>query len=409
MAAVDCIEERQVDLDFPSFAGSPAKARPSSPPPLNVAAFFHPTQVHALFPEWRQLERRTSAPVFFQSAAWVAHVIDVYTRNPDLGPLETVVLTARLGDRLVAVWPLRRQRVVGVRVLHDLSDPFSQYSELLIDPQADRAAVLGGLVAHVKGLGDDGIVLRKVRDDSPLAALVRNGAVRQASQEAAPFVDLGPFPTFEAFHKTVKPKTRKNIRNALNRLERIGPVEHELLSDKRAIAAALKESFEVRREWLGAQGLSSSAFSDPAFARLVAGLAEDSEIRIKVMRLTVGGKTAAIQWGFIAGDRYYAYIAARNPAFDTQSPGKLHLEYVIRCCREAGLRFVDLLAPAVPYKLTWATGTMPIADIVLPLTRRGRLLLGVWQQGLRPAALNLYRRLPLRIRQPLARIANGVG
>jgi CelD/BcsL family acetyltransferase involved in cellulose biosynthesis len=400
------IEAQEADLHPPPHVELPAETRPCRPPALSVAAFFHPGQIRALLPEWRELERRTTAPVFFQSAAWVAHVVDVYTQNPDLGPLEAVVLTVRFNDRLVAVWPLRRRRVLGTRVLHDLSDPFGQYSDLLIDPAADRAIVLDALLAYARALGDDGLVLRKVRDDSPLAALLGLAAARRAGQEAAPFVDLGLYPTFEAFHKTLKPKTRKNIRNAMNRLERMGPVQHDHLSDRRAIAAALGEAFEVRREWLSAQGLSSAAFSDPAFSRLVASLAEDDQIRIAVMRLTVGDRTAAIQWGFIAGARYYAYIAARNPVFDTQSPGKLHLEFVVRCCQEAGLRYVDLLAPAVPYKLTWATGTMPIADIVLPFTRRGRLLLGVWQQGLRPAALNLYRRLPLRIRQPIARLAN---
>lgn len=373
---------------------------------LSVSAFFYPAQIKSLAAEWQELEARSTAPAFFQSAAWVRHVIDVYTRSPDLGRLEAVVLTARLDDRLVAVWPLRRQRVLGARLLHDLSDPFSQYSDVLIAPEVERASVLQAFLAHVRALGDDGIVLRKVRGDSVLGTLVRHGATKRTSEEAAPFVDLGPYATFEAFHKTVKPKTRKNIRNAVNRLERIGPVRHELLTDKRAIAAALMQSFKVRREWLDAQGLSSTAFSDPAFARLVAGLAEDDEVRIIVMRLTVGDKTAAIQWGFIKGDRYYAYIAARNPEFDAQSPGKLHLEHVIRCCQEAGIRYVDMLAPAVPYKLTWATDAMPIADIVLPLTRRGRLMLGVWQQGLRPTAVKLYHRLPLRIRQPIARLAN---
>ena len=402
---------RYIEEQLPVFGISPSSGQRTmatafEASDIRVSAFFHPAQIKALVPEWSDLERRTGAPVFFQSSAWVSHVIETYCRNTDLGPLEAVVLTARLGEGLIAVWPLRRHRLLSARVLHDLSAPFSQYSEIVLDPGVSRAGVLDALLAHIKALGDDGIVLRKVRDDSPLAGLVRNGAVRSASKEAAPFVDLGPHPDFEDFHKTITPKTRKNMRNALNRLERIGPVTHEILTGKAEVSAALIEAFEVRRGWLDAQGLSSSAFSNPAFSRLVAGLAEESGLRIVVMRLSVGGETAAIQWGFVEGDRYYAYIAARNPKFDAQSPGKLHLEFVIRCCKEAGLRYVDMLAPAVPYKMTWATGATTLCDVVLPLTRRGRLCLGAWQQGLRPAALNFYRRLPLRIRQPIAKLAN---
>ncbi|KAB2849281.1 MAG: GNAT family N-acetyltransferase [Hyphomicrobiaceae bacterium] len=406
MVAVLQSEERQADFVLPERVTLSVEAAASSEP-LLVAASFHPTQIHALMPEWKALEKRCKRPVFFQSAAWVRHVIDLYGDNPDLGLLEAVVISVRAGGRLLAVWPLRRRRVLGASFLYDLSDPFSQYSELVISPEADPAAVIAALLEHVRALGDDGLILRKVRQDSPLAALDAHGAMARAA-DAAPFVDLTPYPTFDDFHKRIKPKTRKNIRNAKHRLERIGPLAHEQLTQKGQVAAALSESFNVRREWLDAQGLSSSAFSDPAFARLVDRLAADrgGDIEIVVMRLQAGERTAAIQWGFVLCGRYYAYIAARNPQFDAQSPGKIHLEYVIRCCHAAGIETVDMLAPAVPYKLTWATGSVPIADVVLPMTRRGRLMLGVWQQRLRPAAIALYRRLPLRIRQPIAKLAN---
>ena len=66
--------------------------------------------------------------------------------------------------------------------------------------------------------------------------------------------------------------------------------------------------------------------------------------------------------------RYYAYVATWAPEIEEASPGKLHLEEVIRACHERGIGVADFLMPAARYKFTWTDKAMPVADYALPLS-----------------------------------------
>jgi CelD/BcsL family acetyltransferase involved in cellulose biosynthesis len=72
-----------------------------------------------------------------------------------------------------------------------------------------------------------------------------------------------------------------------------------------------------------------------------------------------------------------------------------------------GLEVVDLLAPAVRYKLDWTKRTAEIQDYAVPFTWRGRLVLDLWHRRLRPAAKRTFVRLPTGLRQRLARGLRG--
>jgi CelD/BcsL family acetyltransferase involved in cellulose biosynthesis len=121
------------------------------------------------------------------------------------------------------------------------------------------------------------------------------------------------------------------------------------------------------------------------------------------MSLTLDGRPIAEQWGFVFNNRYYAYVATWTPEFEEASPGKLHLEEVIRCCHERGVRVADFLMPAARYKFTWTDQAMPVADYALPLTLFGQLQSSLWSAGLRPALKGLALRLPAALRSRAAR------
>ena len=107
--------------------------------------------------------------------------------------------------------------------------------------------------------------LLKVRDDSPLAPLLAERSALRSNADAAPFVDLAPFADFKAYHATVNAKTRKNMRNARNRLARAGKLEHRVLTDRAEIEALVERAHAGRERWLEDAGLTSRAFRDPSF------------------------------------------------------------------------------------------------------------------------------------------------
>jgi CelD/BcsL family acetyltransferase involved in cellulose biosynthesis len=121
------------------------------------------------------------------------------------------------------------------------------------------------------------------------------------------------------------------------------------------------------------------------------------------MSLTIDGQPVADQWGFVFNGRYYAYVATWEPEFEEASPGKLHLEEVIRACHERGLGVADFLMPAARYKFTWTETAVPVADYALPLSLGARLQFSLWSAHLRPWLKRTALKIPAGLR---SRIAN---
>lgn len=365
-------------------------------------------EIAAIAGEWSELEQRSGVASFFQSPAWslLAHGIFRDFYGDDFEPL---VVTVRRGRKLIAIAPLRVVRSGPVRVAVDLTDPFGQYGGMLIAEDADSEAIVASILATLRSAAKiDGLSLRRVRVDShAYLALMQHGFAAGAA-DAAPFVDLRRYPDFAAYHHTINAKSRKNLRNLRNRLARIAPVTHRVVTGE-DVWPVIDQSFEGRLSWLVEHGIPSMAFGHPAFSAMLAGIrerAQRGELSLLAMGLYCGEDPVSLQWGFVHRDRYYAYIAARNPAFDEYSPGRLHLEDIIRTCFERNIQICDLLAPAARYKLTWTETATGVADVAVPFTLGGRLWLDAWSRRLRPAIKSHYAQLPLWLRRRIRRIAS---
>jgi CelD/BcsL family acetyltransferase involved in cellulose biosynthesis len=358
-------------------------------------------ELEAFAGEWTRLEPRSSRPLFFQSAVWSLAASRLFAEREGDG-FEPLVICVRRNGELVGVAPFRVVHRGPVRLAVDLTDPFGQYGDVLVADDADAGAIVAEVVSALRATRRiDALLLRRVRADSPLRAFVSAGGFAASAPDAAPFVDLRPFPTFDSYHDTVNAKSRKNLRNYRNRLGRLAPVTHRILSGD-DIRAVIQESLEGRLRWLDEHGLTSTAFDNPAFRRFVERVAElgrTGDLPLLAMGLYCGDVAVALQWGFVHHGRYYAYVAARNPEYDPYSPGRLHLEDVVRTCHEKGIAVCDFLAPAARYKLTWTDDATEVVDVALPFTLVGRVVLDLWNRRLRTAAKTYYARLPARLRR----------
>jgi CelD/BcsL family acetyltransferase involved in cellulose biosynthesis len=375
--------------------------------PHETAVLTRPAEIAALAGEWRDLERRSGQPAFFQAPTWsmlACRAMDGIGGRR----FQPCVVTVRRGRELVAVAPLRIAKAGPLHLATDLGDPFGQYGGMLIADDANAEVVVGEVCAALEDRGDvDGLCLRRVRADSPAhAPLVRRGFVA-SGREAAPYIDLRPHADFRAFQQTVNAKTRKNLRNLRNRLGRIAPVTHRV-ADGGDLDGVIAQSCAGRLRWLDEHGIPSMAFGHPAFPDLLAGLrrlAQQGDLTVLAMGLYCGDVAVSLQWGFVHRGRYYAYIAARDPAFDACSPGRLHLEDVIRTCFERDIAICDFLAPSVPYKLTWTDRATEVVDIAVPFSFGARLWLDAWNRRLRPAIKSRYAQLPVWLRRRIRQVA----
>ncbi|HWA18252.1 MAG TPA: GNAT family N-acetyltransferase [Devosia sp.] len=354
--------------------------------------------LEAIAEEWLALERSASGVTLFQSLGWTRAVFDFEAarNNPEFAP---AVATLRERGRLVALLPLERIRGRLRSALMPLGGAFPQYADFLVDPAVDARQALARLLkAAAKAQPADMVTFLKVRAGSNLSRALPRQTVTTGSPEGAPYVDLAAHPDFETYFKTLKPKTRKNMRNARNRLEREGTLTHQIAASRDETLGVIARTLSGRAGRLRDQGLTSRAFTDPDFATFCASLADRPGIDLLAMSLRHNDEPIAEQWGFVHQGRYYAFIASRDFEQSDESPGKLHLKEVIETCYARGLATADLLVPTMPYKLTWASGVTAVTDRAIPLTLRGRIGIALWDQRLRPWAKRLVLSLPKGLR-----------
>lgn len=347
--------------------------------------------------QWAGLETQVDGAVLFQGSGWARAIFDFEAARGNTS-FDPVVVTLSDGQRLVAVLPLERIRSHSRTILTPLGHAFSQYSDALIGTRLDpRDAVARLMRAAIAAAPCDMVSFLKVRSDSQLARGMPANHIVTGTEQGAPYVALNAFEDYAAYFQTIKPKTRKNMRNDRNRLERDGVVEHRVAETPAEALGVIERTLSGRASRLKDQGLSSRAFRDTTFMDFCTALPNRSDVPIMAMSLLHKGEPIAEQWGFVHKQRYYAFVASRDFGNSDESPGKLHLGEVIHACAERGLYGADLMVPVMPYKLTWATEVVTVTDYALPVTPRGVLMINLWDKTLRPlfkrAVLNMPKGL----------------
>jgi CelD/BcsL family acetyltransferase involved in cellulose biosynthesis len=359
--------------------------------------------LEALRDDWLRLEglQDDRQPLFFQSQVWIAHVARVRA-DADAGFSVLVAVGLQTG-RVSLVWPLALIRRGGMRVVTMLDDPFGQFAGVLAAPGSDVAVFVRDVTAALQGLAD-GMRIAQVFEGSSLSdALASVGARVSASQETVS-VELAGYDGFRSFQLKTGSKSRKVLRNYLNRLE--GRFTLSVLSghDEASVNDALGFAFDERRAWMKRHGRYSGAFHSSAFRTILEGACR-SGVSCLGFRLLAGTSVVSAQWGFVHRNRYYGYMSALNPAFEGFSAGRLHLGMVIEDCFARGLAGLELMPPASRYKLEWNGTIRRLDTFSLALTLRGWLVFTMLD-GILPRLRRLSRMLPERIRTPLVNLLN---
>lgn len=378
--------------------------------PLKAALETTLAAVEMLRPEWRTLEQASRADAgFFQSYAWCHHVATVRLARRSAARYRLCVVTLRGADnRLIGLWPLSLQREGLCWIARNLDAPFGPFAGiLLIDPSEAAACIDAAARALKAASGADGLRIERVVEGSPLwQGLIERKAQIVRSDQAV-YLDFRSFGSFEAYHQTVATKTRKNLRNALNRMRRAHDVDHRVTTDVGSESHLIAQAFDERLAWMEVGGKTTPAFRDPGFRPLLEALpAADPPVDLLGFELKTPNDAISTQWGFRHQGHYYAYMSARNLDFDAFSPGQVHLGMVVKACHELGIEVIEMMAPASAYKLKWAKTSKQIDDLSLALSSKGFLYLDLWRRKLRNLVKWGYERIPDWSRRLVASLTN---
>jgi CelD/BcsL family acetyltransferase involved in cellulose biosynthesis len=294
--------------------------------------------------------------------------------------LHTVIV--RNGEGIIAIAPLMIERAqmygLAIRKVDLLHNDHTPRADWIIAGSPHQA--YEGIWSALRASREqwDVLQLSRVADDSRTLASVAALAIRDGCQTGTWHGDVSPYltlaGTWERYHASLSSKFRSNLRNRLARLSRLGEPRLEII--RRPDAATLEDALRLETSgWKADSGTSIT--SDSAvhdfYRRLADRAAEAGWLRL--MFLTVGGRRIAASYGSVFDRRLFLVKTGYDPDVASCAPFKLLMFFAIQSAYAEGLREVDFLGEAEPWKLEW-TSTTRAHDwlYVFAGTRRARLL-----------------------------------
>jgi CelD/BcsL family acetyltransferase involved in cellulose biosynthesis len=330
-------------------------------------------------PAWQALWEQLDGLVF-QSHAWIEAW---WSTIPDRESRALRIGLVWQGDRLVAVAPLAIARRRGLRLLEWTAAGYTDYGDILRAPECSALALEELWRTIRRSGGFDLIMLNRLLPDAAARRLVSLSGGRSSlalhhhHRQEASFRVAGPFTTGAGWLESQSKKTRQNYRRGYKELETAGPVRFRLLSPEEDLEPVLARVAELKRRWLEKQARQSDLFaaSGTTLPALVAALHKSGILRVFV--LECGGAAIAVSINFVQHDTMMAFITTYDPRFERASPGMLLMVDYIGWSIDNGLKLVDFLCGAEPFKLRFANQSVILGTVVAARTPLGHAALAV--------------------------------
>jgi CelD/BcsL family acetyltransferase involved in cellulose biosynthesis len=325
---------------------------------------------------------------------------------------DQLFVLASLDGRPIALLPLWRQRRFGGSLYRWFPGTHVGCNAPLVDRQrlaalsvAERTALWQAVGSRINGA--DLVYLQAVPQDAagvenPFAGLGRAQEVEKLHRAA--------FTSWQEADSVQRSKSRrKHDRQQGEKLEALGEIAFEVVEPGDAAGAVIEQMFRQRARRFVAMGIKDP-FAAPDIARFYRATAEPkSNVGVKLHVLRVNGAIVAVRYNIASGDRLFCLISAMSddPAMQVGSPGKQGLLRMMQTVFDEGYRILDLGAGVNDEKRHWCNQQLPLDNRYLPLTLKGRVMLGLastWQATRRriKADKRLYP-LALKLRGLLTR------
>jgi CelD/BcsL family acetyltransferase involved in cellulose biosynthesis len=278
------------------------------------------------------------------------------------------VLVVRAGNRILALAPLMLETArihgIGVKRIQFLHNDHTPKADVIVAERADEA--YDALWTTLNGSQSkwDVLQLSQLPGDSPTHEHIYRRAAASSfpttlwQSDVSPYLELQN--DFNAYLKGRNPKLRQNLRNRLNRLSQLGEPALEVIADPAAIRDAREHAFRLEASgWKREAG--TAIHSDPQVERFYTLLADRAATDgwLRLLFLTVNGQRIAASYASRYQDRLSFFKTGYDPEFAKYAPFKLLTYFAIKEGFANGLKEVDFLGDAEPWKLEWTTTTRP--------------------------------------------------
>jgi CelD/BcsL family acetyltransferase involved in cellulose biosynthesis len=326
--------------------------------------------------DWDDLVARCAAATPFQSYAWLESWWRTYGTP---GTLRLVLV--RHGGRLVAAAPLMLRRRAGCAVLTPLGDPFSDFTDVLVDDLFAAEAARRLAAALIAEPGWQAIDLPEVRPDAAAAtALWPAWPAGRWQTTASLCLELAAM-EMEDFVRELPTHSRKTVRRKMNQLKKADLDIREVTAEDagRGVADLLRLH---ERQWAG-RGVNPEHLS-PEFTafltRSVRGMIGSSQAALLEYR--IGGDLMASSLVLIGRDLVGGYLYGADPALRERVDVTTMLlaDTLPLACR-SGCSTMSMLRGAEEHKRRWRPDESYNRRIVL--ARPGSIRGPVYAAGVR--------------------------
>jgi CelD/BcsL family acetyltransferase involved in cellulose biosynthesis len=313
---------------------------------MRIDCITEQRELDKLLPEWIGLWQRLSTATPFQSPGWLI----AWWRQ--FGTEAPRILIARSGGMLVGVLPLYERVEPSCTKLLPLGIGLSDYIDALIDPVVPGVA--DGLFAAIVDIpGWDECHLPDLPPGSAIA--VARGPSRLTESVAekvrCPVLQL---PDSAATLSTVVPrKMLRDVHQARSRSTALGPVVIER-ADSDTVDAAMDDLFLLHEtRWRSRD--EDGVCADPAvraFHRDAARALAKADM-LRLYRLRIVERLAAVYYGFCRNGASYAYLGGFDPEMTRLSLGAQIMHHAIVDAIAEDAREFHFLRGGESYKYAW--------------------------------------------------------
>jgi CelD/BcsL family acetyltransferase involved in cellulose biosynthesis len=316
-----------------------------------------------LEPQWNDTVERAELTHPFLRHEWLRTWWDSFGHDRTLN-----ILVARAGRRIIALAPLMLETArihgVPVRRVQFLHNDHTPKADVIVTERADEAfdAIWSALLqARSKW---DVLQFSQLPGDSQthqqIARLAAAGHFPTTlwQSDVSPYVELNS--DWNAYLNGRNAKLKQNLRNRLNRLSKLGEVSLQMIGDRAAVHDARAQALTLEASGWKLQA-GTAICSDPNVQRFYTLLADRAAEKgwLRLLFLTVNGRRIAAAYAARYQDRLSFFKTGYDPEYAKYAPFKLLTYFAIRDGFSAGLREVDFLGDAEPWKLEWTERTRP--------------------------------------------------
>jgi CelD/BcsL family acetyltransferase involved in cellulose biosynthesis len=333
----------------------------------------------ALEPEWNAAVDKAGVPYPFLRHEWIRTWWDCFGHGAQLH-----IVVVRDGDRIVGIAPLMRESAqmygVPVRRLRMVHNDHTPRMDFVV--AGDHRDVCGAVWTALRQARTtwDVLQLSQLPRDSRTATVMTELAAGDGCQWGAWASNDSPYLPLEgdwdSYLSSLPAKFRSNLRNRLGRLAKLGEPRLEVIRDRRGIEQAAADAWRLEASgWKNQAGTAITC--DPSVHRFYTRLIERGAAAgwLELLFLRVGDRRVATSFGAAYDGRLFLFKTGYDPEYAAGAPFKVLTCLAVQDAYARGLREVDFLGDAEPWKLEWTSRSRQhdwlfiFADSV-----RGRLL-----------------------------------